>query len=165
MPYLQHMKNFRLGVPSELQPVPQLVAMPDPWPTEWGQGLNLCPPWTLCWVLNPLSHGGKSYVRLLLDASLPSDPYREFAVFHTFEGGDSQLLLVKDLKASFTLKCWQMRSCDVCFLSVEFWLHWLQTVRWGNAHSSKGSISMNAEHKGWKVISGISVMLMGRICR
>ena len=60
-PYLQHMEVPRLGsrmwavAPSLrhshsngrsepcLRPTPQLMAMPDPWPTEQGQGSNLHP--------------------------------------------------------------------------------------------------------------------------
>ena len=35
-----------VGSKPHLQPTPQLKAMPDPWPTEWGQGFNP-PPWIL----------------------------------------------------------------------------------------------------------------------
>ena len=31
------------GSEPRLRPTPQLTAVPDPWPTEWGQGLNPCP--------------------------------------------------------------------------------------------------------------------------
>ena len=31
------------GTEPHLQPTPQLTAMPDPQPTERGQGVNLCP--------------------------------------------------------------------------------------------------------------------------
>jgi len=40
-----------------LQLTPQLMAMPDPWPTKWGQGLNLHPQGYQLGPL-PLSHNG-----------------------------------------------------------------------------------------------------------
>lgn len=57
-PYLQHMEVLRLGVTTaaslhyshsntgskpHLRPTPQLMAAPDPQPTEQSQGSNLCP--------------------------------------------------------------------------------------------------------------------------
>ena len=47
-----------------LLPILQLVAMPDPWPTKWGQGSN---PHAhkLCRILNLLSHNGNSYNEFL----------------------------------------------------------------------------------------------------
>ena len=72
-PHLWHMELSRLGAIAagprhshsngwsepHLWPTPQLTAMPDPWPTEWGQGSNLC--LHGYWLgLLPLSHNGNS---------------------------------------------------------------------------------------------------------
>ena len=96
-----HMEGPRLGIQSELQlpayatatakqdpscilrPTPQLMAMPDPHPTERGQGSNRClhgcwsgwlttePCWELlCWILNLLSHNGNASCVLFKDSGL-----------------------------------------------------------------------------------------------
>ena len=38
-----HHSHSRVGSEPHLQPTPQFMAMPDPSPTEQGQGSNLCP--------------------------------------------------------------------------------------------------------------------------
>ena len=48
------------GSEPHLQPTTQLLATPDPKPTEQGQGLNLHHQWILVTVLNLLSHNGKA---------------------------------------------------------------------------------------------------------
>ena len=35
-----HHSHRNMGSEPHLQPIPQFVAMPDSYPTEWGQGLN-----------------------------------------------------------------------------------------------------------------------------
>ena len=38
-----HHSHSNMGSEPHLQPTPQVTATPDPQPTEWGQGSNLCP--------------------------------------------------------------------------------------------------------------------------
>ena len=82
------MKVPRLGVELELQllayqprlwPTPQLTAMPDPYPTEWSQELNLYPHGH--YVRFPLSHSGNSWAFLLNPGvSCQHSGYNSFAL-------------------------------------------------------------------------------------
>ena len=83
----------------QLQPTPKLVATPDPYPTERGQVLNLhpfghCVGWTVCWVLNPLSHSGNSSTANILVTATTLWALTESWALHREESCPEQRLLM-----------------------------------------------------------------------